>query len=128
MLVTTRLFLLLLLVFSQAAQGAFAGITLCREETGEVVLEWAANSASGECEGTGLTADEAEEHCGPCFDLPIPSDKVLKTVCTSPELFGLATLVVSDLFVPEYYAALPAPAPGLSSRVSEHLRSIRLLI
>ena len=129
MVFSTRLLLLLLLVFGQAAHGAFSGVTLCREETGEVVLEWSANSGSGACEGTGATIDPtADEHCGPCFDLPIPSDKVLKTVCSSPGLFDLAILRVDDFSVLEIFKALPAPSPGLFGPGTEHIRSVRLLI
>jgi hypothetical protein len=127
-----RLSFLLLLVCLQAAQGMLAGAALCLEETGEVALEWAKD---GQCEKPGAVptpcvheGEASTEHCGPCFDIPLPSETSLKSVTLtqewSPALVS-SPLVLSLAASPE---ALSAPLRPVGSLLPEQLRSVRLLI
>lgn len=125
--------LLVLLAVLQAVQGAFAGTTLCREESGKVVLEWA---EGGQCESAwqeGLTcinkaSEAASEHCQMCLDLPLPSEKSLKSIAHSSEVLWIPTSTVLEFLLPVStgeHVALPA-LPSIPAH--ERLSSIRLLI
>jgi hypothetical protein len=132
-----RFLFLAILAVSQAAQGMLAGTTLCREETGSVVLEWARD---GQCDAPGVRAmsllednatlehsHPAEEHCGTCLDLPLPSETSLKSLSVSSHaLVALSVCEEAVLFVPSQ--ALPAPASASGSLVTGPLGSVRLLI
>jgi hypothetical protein len=126
------LFLLVFLAVLQVAQGFFSGAALCREETGEVTLEW---SRDGQCATPGFLeiecledASHASESCGPCFDVPLPSETSLKSVAQIPQVFPLEALS-------GFYRALVEPPTALSALASlsrslgiEPLSSVRLLI
>jgi hypothetical protein len=138
-----RSFSILLLTFLtvlQAAQGVFTGGALCREETGAVTLEWARD---GQCESAvaiEATENESEsaasDHCGPCFDIPLPSETSLRSVTHSSDAlpFGLSQISAwsvpfsSELVALENSFARPAHPSGPGSLATAQLGAVRLLI
>jgi hypothetical protein len=130
---TVHMALLILLAVLQTVQGAFSGITLCREESGKIVLEW---SEGGQCESAGQealpcinkSAQAAEEHCQTCLDTPVPSEKSVKSLTLSSEDLRTSISTALEFVLPKptgTYAALPVP---VRNPAFEHLSSIRLLI
>lgn len=129
---TGRLLLLVLLAFLQVAQGAFSGLALCREDSGEVAVEWA---IGGQCESLGLEKSpcisksemENVEHCQLCEDVPFPSETSLKTLVLSPLLMEAPLpgflRIDASVFL-QAFATVTVPR----SLLHEHLSSIRLLI
>jgi hypothetical protein len=132
LLKSTRPLLLVLMAAILAVQGVFAGVAICREDTGQSNLEWTNN---GQCDQPGtrqvVCAHEvaaSESHCGPCIDVTIPSDKALKSVSLSFAIpFALVASVFEFSFPPSPRAFTASLAVSYSP-ASEHLRSVRLLI
>jgi hypothetical protein len=134
------IFLLIFLTVLQAAQGVFTGGALCREETGAVTLEWARD---GQCEsavGRAIELDHqgfenesaSSEHCGPCFDIPLPSETSLRSIVNSSDvlLLGISISTVTGLAqgLLENSSVLPAPFSAPGSLATAHLGAVRLLI
>jgi hypothetical protein len=130
---TVHMALLMLLAVLQTVQGAFSGITLCREESGKIVLEW---SEGGRCESAGQEAvpcinkstQATEEHCQTCLDTPVPSEKSVKSLALSSEDLRASISTALQIVLPPpigTYAALPV---GPQNSAFSHLSSIRLLI
>ena len=125
--------LLIFLAVLQTVQGAFAGTTLCREESGKVVLEW---SEGGLCETAGdlgipcLNKSEraASDHCQSCLDVPLPSETSVKSLALSAGGFWIPVSAVTEFVLPQVNAVAFAPLSVLQEPTHEHLRSIRLLI
>jgi hypothetical protein len=127
-----RPLLLVLMASILAVQGVFAGVAICREDTGKASLEWANN---GQCDEPGalqiVCAHEGgstESHCGPCVDITIPSDKALKSASLGLALPVVFHFTVLDFVLPPSLQATTAPFAVFHSPSSEQLRSVRLLI
>lgn len=128
---TLRYAFVLMLGLSQAAQGVFAGAILCHEETGSVAVEW---SDDGRCESPNanlapcLTGEApASAHCGPCLDVPVPSETSLKSASTGASLPALAEASFARLSMPRAASSWTEPRAPRREAV-EPLRTVRLLI
>ena len=128
--------LLVFLAVLQTVQGAFSGTTLCREESGEIVLEWSNGSDGRQCKAPvdealpciNKSVSAASEHCQTCLDIPLPSDKSVKSLSHFSVDLRIPTASILPFVLAEpaqNFAALPAPS---QNPAFEHLSSIRLLI
>lgn len=130
---TFHVALLVLMAVLQTVQGAFSGTTLCREESGKVALEW---SEGGQCKTTGnegilcinKSVDVAADHCQACWDVPVPSEKSVKSLTLASESAWIPVSALLEFVIPQpagTFIALTAPP---QYPASERLSSIRLLI
>lgn len=124
--------LLAFLALMIAAQGILADTTLCREENGEVALEW---SVGGRCQapiaseavhclkdGVGTASD----HCMQCIDVPLPSEKSAKSLSfLLPFAAPLVVAVLGDTPSARDAAVFSLPC---AASVFDGARTIRLLI
>jgi hypothetical protein len=129
-----RLFVFALLALMLGAQGVFAGATLCREENGEVSLEWASEegcqaSPAREalpCLRDGGAARATPEHCVQCIDVPLPSERSLQSSAV-PMLPATPVVVMLLSEAPVSSGTRVASIPQAAAAF-DGARTVRLLI
>jgi hypothetical protein len=130
-----RLFLFALLAMMLGAQGVFADATLCREENGEVSLEWASGDgcqASPAPQSIHCLKDEAvasrgaSGHCMQCVDVPLPSETSAKSL-SFPVPFAAALVVFVLPENPSHVDGLDGSFPR-AAVAFDGMRTVRLLI
>lgn len=132
MLRMARLWLFAFLTLMIGAQGVFADTTLCREENGDVALEW---SFAGRCQAPSDVnvvhclkdgAAEAADHCLQCIDVPLPSEKSAKSLSfLSPFAVPLVLSILPDASSPRANRSRFSPR---AFAAFDEARTVRLLI
>lgn len=130
-----RLFVFALIAMMLGAQGVFADATLCREENGEVSLEWASGGgcqASPVPQSVHCLKDEtvasrgASGHCMQCVDVPLPSETSAKSL-SFPVPFTASLVVFVLPENPSRVDGFDGSLPRIAAAF-DGARTVRLLI